>query len=186
MDKIYLGIDNGPSGSIGIVPNGLGPSPQFLKTPVTKQQDYTIKVKNINRLNAKEFFKILEDLKKHGVDLMAILEKPFINAKMFNTSVIAARCFEAQLCILESLEIPYQFISAQQWQKPLLPHVPLKKKDGETSKEKQVRVAENRRKIKKTSVDIGIRLFPTLNDAIEKQGDADGLLIAEYARRQNL
>jgi hypothetical protein len=40
--------------------------------------------------------------------------------------------------------------------------------------------------LKKASMDIGIRLFPHLEEVIIKQKDADGLLIAEWARRNNL
>lgn len=37
--------------------------------------------------------------------------------------------------------------------------------------------------LEKASLQIGIQLFPSLRESIEGQGDADGILIAEWARR---
>lgn len=39
--------------------------------------------------------------------------------------------------------------------------------------------------LKKASMDIGCRLFPEHEKLIRKHKDADGLLIAEWARREN-
>jgi len=40
--------------------------------------------------------------------------------------------------------------------------------------------------LKKASADIGKRLFPGQTEAIDKHKDADGLLMAEWARRLQL
>jgi hypothetical protein len=72
------------------------------------------------------------------------------------------RALEATLIALEEMEWPYSYIDSKEWQKVMLPSG-LKGSDL----------------LKKASLDVGKRLFPTLN--IKK--DADGLLIAEYMRR---
>ena len=45
---------------------------------------------------------------------------------------------------------------------------------------------EGSAELKKASKDIGCRLFPSQADLINKHKDADGLLIAEWARRESL
>ena len=40
--------------------------------------------------------------------------------------------------------------------------------------------------LKRASEDIGLRLFPSLRPVIKKHKDADALLIAEWARREDL
>ena len=136
MDKIYIGIDNGVSGSIGIV-GGHNQGTSFV-TPVKLQQDYTKKQKNLNRLDILCFKGILNEYAHYhdedNKDLarVAIIERPFVNPMMFQASISAVRCLEAQLCVLESMEISFMFIDSKEWQKALLPYIPLKKKEGET------------------------------------------------------
>jgi len=66
---------------------------------------------------------------------------------------------------LEDAQWPYEYIDSKEWQKVLLP--------------KGIKGSDE---LKKASLDIGKRMFPTLK--IKK--DADGLLIAEYLRRKYL
>lgn len=166
MRNVYIGIDNGVSGSIGMIFTVKEPS-IFLPTPVKLQQNYQKTKKNINRVDIPEFKKIIN--KNMAMPSLAILERPMVNPGMFNASISAVRCFEAQLCILEHFNIPYMFIDSKQWQKELLPQG-----------------IKGKAELKKASHDIGIRLFPEFKDIIAKQKDADGLLIAEWARRNNL
>ena len=77
---------------------------------------------------------------------------------------MAVRAFEATIVALEQLHIPYQYIDSKEWQKALLPK-------GCKGKE-----------LKKASHDIATRLFPVIT--LKKNEDADGLLIAEYAKRK--
>ena len=39
MSKIYIGIDNGTSGTIAVVGDGI--TPVFVHTPIKKEQNYT-------------------------------------------------------------------------------------------------------------------------------------------------
>ncbi len=180
-NKIFIGCDNGITGSIGIIGRE---EPLMYKTPTVTQQSYTKTKQNISRVDIPKFKSIL--LNCFHYPTLAILERPLVNPGMFKATMSAIRCLEAQLCILEALDIPYMYIDSKQWQRELLPHVPLIKKEGETKKEKSKRVTANKNSLKKLSLDIGKRLFPSLSEIIDEQGDADGILIAEWARRNNL
>ena len=159
--KTYFGIDNGVTGSIGIIK---GETKLMVKTPVKAVQDYTKAKKKITRVVADELIQILSQ--NPSSDRLALIERPMVNPTRFKATVSAVRCLEATLIVLESLEIPYMFVDSKEWQKELLP--------AGCSKDQ----------LKKASLDIGCRLFPHMTQMIEKQKDADGLLIAEYARRK--
>jgi len=164
MRDVIIGIDNGVSGSIGIILTEHNEY-FFFKTPVFKTQDYTKKKKVISRLDRKAFKGIVGGYAFR--DVKTFVERPFINGKMFNASLSAVRCFEAQINILEDLNISYEILDSKECQKPLLPQ-------GVQGKDE----------LKKASLDVGNRLFPLQKEI--KHPDRDALLIAEYARRQNL
>jgi hypothetical protein len=92
-----------------------------------------------------------------------------INPGRFKASISAVRCLEAMLIGLELYEIPYQYCDSKQWQKELLPAG-----------------IKGPIELKSASADIGTRMFPEHKELIWKHKDADGLLIAEWARRINL
>ena len=163
MSKIYIGIDNGTTGSIGIVGDDL--MPKIYHTPIKKEQDYTKAKKNVSRLDVNAFAEILNHFNHN--DICVVCERPMINPTRWTASMTAIRCLEAQLVILEMLGIPHQFVDSKEWQRILLP--------------KGIKGANE---LKKASKDIGRRLFPMLSDF--NHTDFDGLLIAEYARRSNL
>lgn len=176
--KSYIGIDNGVTGSIAIINPNKGleighPAICLIgmrKTPVVLQQNYTKTKKNINRLNIKEMKQILDDwiLAGDEVNSLAIIERPMVNPGRFQATLSAMRCMEATLCALESRSIPYMFVDSKQWQKCLLP------------------AGCEKEELKHASHDIGIRLFPSLKEIIDKHGDADSILIAEWARREQV
>lgn len=163
MPKIYVGIDNGVTGTIGIVGDGI--YPLFYKTPVKKEQDYTKKQKMVSRLDVLEFMALFNDFNKN--DIVILLERPMLNSTRFNASISAARCHEAMLGVIEIMGCKLIYVDSKEWQRALLP------KGIEGSSEQ-----------KKASLDIGNRLFPMFADF--KHPDRDGLLIAEYGRRKNL
>jgi hypothetical protein len=170
MNKIYLGIDNGVSGSIGII--GDSTAPRFHSIPTISQQDYTKKKQNITRVDVIGFENIIKDIKEISLlmdsSLFAVLERPMVNPGRFKATKSALRCLEAELIILEFWKIPYMFIDSKEWQRMLLPK------------------GCKKEELKKASLDIGIRLFPVFKEQIIKHKDADGLLIGEYSRRKNL
>lgn len=162
--KYIIGIDNGTSGTIGIIgPDGT----HFIKTPIKKEQSYTKKKGNISRVLFHEMRRFLMDNTEVN-KRFAVLERPLINPGMFKTSMSAMRTLEAEVLILESLKIPYMYCDSKEWQKMLLP-----------------RGVKGSVELKAASKDIGCRLFPEHEILIKKHKDADGILIAEWARRSN-
>jgi len=159
--KTYIGIDNGVTGTIGIINNE---SVCMLKTPVKKEQSYTKKKQNITRLDYQKMYDILKQY-----NAFIVIERPMVNPGRFKATVSAIRCLEATLIIIEQLGIPYQYIDSKNWQKFFIPS--------------GIKGAAD---LKTASMQMGIRLFPELKSAIEKHGDADSLLMAEHARRVNL
>jgi len=160
----YIGIDNGVSGSISAV-SDTGKVIMFVRTPIVKGQDYTKTKKNISRIDTKVLRKDLQQAISLTDEQRVFVERPMVNPMRFVATGSALRSLEATLIAIESLGLSYQFIDSRQWQKVMLP--PGLK--GE--------------QLKRASADIGKRLFPTEAPIIDKLGDADGLLIAEAARR---
>jgi len=165
MNKMYIGIDNGISGNIGIA---CGAYTSFHKTPTIFGQDYTKAKKNISRIDSPALLKLLtSEIALHTSSKpFCLLERPMVNPQRFASTTSALRALEATLVILETLGIGYRFVDSKEWQKELLP--------------KGVKGSEE---LKKASNDIGQRLFPQF---INIAADFDGLLIAEWARRNNL
>ena len=162
---LSIGIDNGISGSIGVLSTDKNIA-EFIFPPVKSEQNYTKTKKNITRI---DYPKLVEYFTKYaewpdGVHVM--LERPMVNPGRLQATFSALRAMEATLIMLEQLCLSYEYMDSKAWQKLLLPQ-------GTKGSDE----------LKKASHDIGIRLFPQFKDAIEKQGDADGLLIAEYCRR---
>lgn len=157
--KTFIGIDNGVSGTIGIIGEDYD---ALLKTPIFQCQDYTKKKKIISRLDGVEFSKLLNEFK--DCNPVILLERPMVNPMRFAASEVALRCHEAMLIVIESLKFPYEFIDSKEWQKVLLP-------EGTDKKD-----------TKSMSLEIGNRLFPQYKEF--KHPDRDGILIAEYGRRK--
>jgi hypothetical protein len=163
--KVYIGIDNGVSGSIGIVTGYVN---EVFKIPVRKVLNYTKTKQWLNRIDGKELKEILSapfDVSK----IFCLIERPMVNPERFKATVSALRALEATLIVLEDLGIPYQYIDSKEWQKELLP-------SGLKGPEE----------LKPASVEVACRLFPHLAEQIRKHKDGDGILIAEYARRKGL
>jgi hypothetical protein len=162
--KVYCGIDNGVSGSIGIV--GFI-KPIFVMTPVKSVQNYQKTAKKITRIDFKKLTDMLEPFR--ALDTKIFLERPLVNPGRFLATSSALRSFEATLICIEELGLSYEFLDSKQWQKKMLPEG-LKGADAQ----------------KMASRDVGTRMFPQFAELICKHKDADGLLIAEWARRENL
>lgn len=157
--RAFVGIDNGCSGSIGIIyEDG---TYAFIKTPVKKAQDYTKAKKIVSRIQPLELTKILSVL---GEGSMVIIERPMINSTRFNASMSAIRAFEATITILETLGLAYTICDSKEWQKGLLPV-------GATGDE-----------LKTASLDIGNRMYPKTKEV--KHPDCDGMLIAHYCKQK--
>jgi hypothetical protein len=163
---IYASADNGISGSWGFITKDRSEA-YYYPVPVFSQQSYTKKKQSITRIDTNKLRVILA---KHSYNnkMRVFIERPFVNPGGFKTSLSAVRALEATQIVVESLGLSYEFVDSRAWQREMLP--------------KGLKGIE----LKKASKDIGIRLFPHLEEVIIKQKDADGLLIAEWARRNNL
>jgi hypothetical protein len=164
MRNIYIGIDNGVTGSIGIVSSD-GDAIQ-IKTPVKKEQDYIkSKTRIIKRIDFIALYEFLKQFKDDETvkNITCRLERPMINNRFFQTAISAARSMEATINVLELLQIPYDYIDSKEWQRYMFP-----------KGTKDTKVASNT---------IGKRFFPTAN--IHSHEDFDGILIAEHMKRKD-
>ena len=168
MTTTYIGIDNGVSGSFALVGDRW---PLMFRVPTKNEQDFQKKQKRIKRIDAWQLEQVLSAALAQAKEaaLKAVLERPFVNPRMFNATLSAIRAWEATLITLERLKIPHQVIDSKEWQKIMLP-----------------KGCKGAKALKQASADAGRRLFPTLTTIIDAHGDADSLLIAEYARRVQL
>ena len=158
----FIGIDNGVTGSIGIITiKRATVSSAFIKTPVVKCESYTKKVQHIHRIDWRG---LLENL---PMDSFALIERPMVNPRAFTATQSALRALEATIIVLEMLGIPHNYIDSKEWQGEFIA-------SGIIGHDK----------MKEASKKIGLKLFPSNGRFIERHGDADGLLIAEYARRK--
>lgn len=165
MKKVYIGIDNGVSGSIAIIGENI--KTLYLATPTFVQQDYTKKKSNVTRIDTVALADLFESevLDNYDVDDIIVgIERPMVNPTRFVATASALRAWEATLIVLDRLQLPYVIVDSKQWQRKLLPK-------GVTGSSE----------LKKASLDVGNRLFPQFKEI--KHSDRDGLLIAEYLRQ---
>jgi hypothetical protein len=168
MGKIYIGIDNGVSGSIGIITDN---EVSFLHTPIKRCLNYTKTKQYLNRIDVEIMNDIFEQclLICCPEDFVIFIERPLVNPRMFKATLSAVRALESTLTILENLRLPYEYIDSKEWQKEMLP-------SG----------IKGSKELKEASLQVGIRMFPFLKETIKKQKDADGILIAKYMQRKQL
>jgi hypothetical protein len=172
---ISIGIDNGVSGTIGVV-YGSGERPLFAKVPTFSSLNYTKKKRNVTRIDTNKLRRfILKACSKESGDIFFTLENPMINAGRFQATVSASRAYEATLIAIERVAkilakedrmVGVRYITSKDWQKVFF--------SG------KVKGPE----LKKISAQRGCELFPSCVEAIAKHKDADGLFIAEWSARQ--
>lgn len=162
MRDISIGIDNGVTGTIGI----LGPDvTTFVTTPVyAEMAPLKTKVRMLNHIDTDALKALLAPYVKRG---MVLLERPYTGTHLMS-SISGGRADEATRIVLRQLGIAYDYVDSKQWQRPLLPT--------------GTRGTPN---LKAASKALATRLYPEFTDIIKKHGDADGLLIAKWGL-QNL
>jgi hypothetical protein len=180
--KIYLGVDNGVTGPIAVLDQE-GTVLHFGAKPVKNWLNYTKEKRHLQRVIVPQMVEILRQFPVE--DMRAFLERPLVNPQRWNASVSAIRADEAVLNVVEILGVPYQYLDSKEWQRELLPTNPIPRlKRGASAQEKKAHKAALARikgETKKLSLEVGKRLFPGVNWSGQK--DADALLIAEWARR---
>lgn len=155
---IYIGLDNGVTGSVGIIIDDMA---IYKPTPVRKCLNYTKAKSWITRVDGPLLENFLRDFS--GRPCQCLIERPMVNPGRWKATVSALRALETTQTVLEGLKIPYAFLDSKEWQKKLLP------------------AGLEKEELKLASLQVGMRLFPKVD--WKKFKDADGLLIAEYARR---
>lgn len=158
--KTWIGVDNGVTGSIGVIDtNGVC---YIVKTPTKKTLNYTKKKAFFTRIDFDDFYDVFNGLRE-SCNSFCLIERPMVMPGRWKATVSALRAFESTMIAIEQTNIPYQFIDSKEWQKVLLP-------SGLNGKE-----------LKIAAIQVAKRLFPKLE--IPKGCDADGILIAEYCKR---
>lgn len=155
--RCFIGIDNGVSGSIGIIRED--GTYAFHKTPVRSELNYTKEKAMITRIKPVDLTKLLSEA---GPGSMVMIERPMVNPKMFKASTSALRAFEATIVVLETLGIAYEVCDSKEWQRGTLP----KGVNGDA--------------LKPASMDVGNRLYPDAQSV--KHPDRDGMLIAHHCK----
>lgn len=173
---IYVGIDNGTTATIGVVASAPHQvRPIMIKIPTFKCQDFNKDKKRITRVDTRKLYSFLKKIINNHADgdasaVTVRIEKPMKNPRRFNATCSGVRCLEAVWIVIEALHVRGPlFCASSDWQKPLLPKGLL---------------GPDQHKL--ASKELGCKLFPHLREQIEKHKDADGLLIAEHARRIQL
>lgn len=154
--KTTIGIDNGPTGTIGIIgPDGV----IFEETPTTPCLHYGKKGTKTQRLDRGELIDMLCQIDPNKA--MAFVERPF-TGRFPAANISAARFYEATIIVLEDLKIGYEVVDSKVWQLPML---------GKVKGSAALKEASRLR---------GVQIYPMHRMAIEDHGDADGLLIAHF------
>jgi hypothetical protein len=160
--EIVIGVDNGTSGSIGVI-NCVTGKTYFIKTPSFSSQNYTKKKGNISRIKHDELYNFLAQFKEYKCHVL--LERPLVNPARFSATISGVRALESTLIVIEQLKYSYEYTDSKLFQRMLLP------------------IGSTKEQLKIDSMTIGKRLFPEHETLITKHKDADGILIAEYGRR---
>lgn len=158
--RAFIGIDNGVSGSIGIIYDD--GTYEFHQTPVKNEQDYTKAKKRVNRIDG---IKLKQLLNKAATSSMVVIERPMVNPSRFVSTMSAIRAYEATVVILEDLRLPYEVIDSKSFQKLYLP------------------LGVSGDDLKPASLEAGNRLFP--ETVSNKHKDRDGMLIAAYCKQKH-
>lgn len=175
FNRVWIGIDNGPSGSIGIIAESKWQDVvKVYRVPTKVEQDYVKKKANVSRLDCCALRRILAKyvdpvrMASGEQATIAVLERPMVNPMRFVATKSALRFLEATLIVLEEAGISREFIDSREWQKALLP------RDAKGPD------------LKDASLQAGRRLYPRLAERFARMrlSDVDGLLIAHYIRRR--
>lgn len=186
--SIYIGIDNGVTGSIGVIDEE--GTAYLFPTPVKSSLNYQkTKVKHITRIDVKALRSLLARFVfKDGVggplttkmSARVLIERPYTSTSVgkdgarkinYDAMISGMRALEAILITIESLGLGYNYCDSKEWQRVVLPYISVADKKEYPAKLKQV------------SLEVGQRLYPSLDWGHFK--DADGLLIAVYLKRMN-
>lgn len=160
--KTVIGIDNGSTGTVGII---TPTKSYFFETPTTPFLHYGKRGTVSNRIDRAELSRMITEaitgIDKNTVRVM--IERPFTAGPMMIKAMLGAhRCFEATICVLEDLGLGYEVVDSGTWQDPVLGSV-----SGSSA-------------LKQASMLRGMQMYPQFAKEIKQHKDADGLLIAHH------
>src|SRR6185436_10869341 len=110
---IFLGIDNGVTGSLGVVLDN--ERAIYKPMPVIRCLNYTKSKQWLHRINGEALTEFLQDMSPEIK--MCLIERPMVNPGRWKATVSAIRALEATQIVLELLKIPYSFIDSKEWQR---------------------------------------------------------------------
>lgn len=177
--NLVIGLDNGATGTIAaIIPEHK--YMDFIQTPSKVSLDYPKEIAYINRVDIekltefiKKQIKIAKKFYKQQIKSIVIMQRPMVNPQRFKQSGHALRAFEATIITLENLGIEYIIIDSKKWQ-----HYYFGKNttiiDLKTQSMKKGLQILNKYDIKNKDKE-------DISSVIKKHGDADGLLICQFA-----
>ena len=167
--SVFIGIDNGSTGSIGIQvynANGVRTKYRFMETPTFMMQDYQKRAKRISQLDFDVLRRMLRRYRDEGCEIHTAMERP-TTGKFFNTMICAARIHQQYIDLFTFMRVPMpQVIDSKQWQEKFLPHGT--RKEG----------------LKRASLELALRRWPKYADVMSKHKDADGMWICEWMRKE--
>lgn len=177
--KLVFGLDNGATGTVcSIIPQMKYLN--FIQTPSIISVDYPKDIQYINRVDIdnltkwmKKSIKKAEKFYKQPIKSIVIMQRPMVNPQRFKQSGNALRAFEATIIMLENLKIEYIIIDSKKWQHYFFGKNTLMLDLKAQSMKKGLQILNNykiRAKDKKI-----------MSDVIKKHGDADGMLICQFA-----
>jgi|DEB19_MinimDraft_2_1074335.scaffolds.fasta_scaffold62977_1 hypothetical protein len=153
MSATIVGIDNGATGTIGILkPDCV----LFFDTPI-KEMLQGKAGRKVKRVDHKELTRLLLP----HVPFMAYIERPY-TGQFMSAMLPGQRSFEAVLIVLEQLGCGFEVIDSKVWQEPVLGKI-----KGSAA-------------LKQASAMRGAQIYPQYASMIKKHKDADGLLIAHH------
>lgn len=166
-DTPYRGVlffDNGTTGTVGWM--GYRGMSKMVEVPTKKRASFHKNPRATTVIDIKELERIICNWMDWGYTepgaVIAYRERPMINPKRWLASLSAIRADEAETIMLEQMGIKYQYVDSKAWQRHILPS------SGKAGTTSEILKAESK--------EIGLKMFRSLSDIIEKHGDADGIL----------
>lgn len=173
--NLIIGIDNGTTGTMcsWILESGLI---DFIETPSKRELNYQKEINYIDRLDHNNFknwiknqIKNAELVYKDKIKVIIILERPMVNPKRFDSSIMAVRTFESTLVILQQMNLNYIVIDSKQWQHYFFG--------------KETTFIDLKFESLKKGLEVvnEYKNLDNIKNLITKHGDADALLITKFA-----
>lgn len=177
--KLVIGLDNGATGTIcSIIPQMK--YLDFIQTPSIVSLDYPKEICYINRVDIdklKEFInksiKKANKFYKQPIKSIVVMQRPMVNPQRFKQSGHALRAFQATIITLEMLGIDYVIIDSKKWQHYFFGKNTMMLDLKAQSMKKGLQILDNY-KIKAKDKEV-------MESTIRKHGDADGMLICQFA-----